>query len=299
MSERKTVVIGSLNYDVCLKQERIPEEGETYFADSVEYCSGGKGANQAVQAAKLGVPTYMAGCIGSDSQGEFLKAEIEKYGVHTDYLKKVPGNSGMSVAQSLYDGGARASVVKGSNDMVTKEDIDALGDFIKEGDLAVFQLEIPIPVVEYGIKFCKNKGCFVILNGAPAALVSEEALKMTDIFIVNEVEAGFYSGKKIDSVETAEAEIKKMAERLKNICIWTLGKTGSVVCSGDRCALIPAKKVKAVESTGAGDSFIGGLCCAVINNMDIFEAAEFATKCSAKTVCKTGGQPAMPYLDEL
>ena len=104
----KVVVIGSLNYDVCLKLERLPEEGETNFADSVEYCSGGKGANQAVQAAKLGVPVYMAGCIGEDSSGDFLKKTVEGYGVRTDYLKRVPGNSGMSVAQSLYDGGIRA-----------------------------------------------------------------------------------------------------------------------------------------------------------------------------------------------
>ena len=122
----KVVVIGSLNYDVCLKLERLPEEGETNFADSVEYCSGGKGANQAVQAAKLGVPVYMAGCIGEDSSGDFLKKTVEGYGVRTDYLKRVPGNSGMSVAQSLYDGGIRASVVRGANDRVTRQDIDEL-----------------------------------------------------------------------------------------------------------------------------------------------------------------------------
>ena len=97
--ERKVVVIGSLNYDVCLKQDHIPEEGETCFADQVEYCSGGKGANQAVQAAKLGVNTYMVGCVGSDSQGGFLKENIEQYGVRTDFLKIVEGSSGMSVAQ--------------------------------------------------------------------------------------------------------------------------------------------------------------------------------------------------------
>lgn len=155
--EKKTVVIGSLNYDVCLKQERLPEEGETYFADSVMYCSGGKGANQAVQAAKLGVPTYIAGCIGDDEQGEFLKAAVEKYGVHTEYLKTVKGSSGMSVAQSLYDGGVRASVVKGANDMVTNEDIHQLEGFLNPGDIAVFQLEIPIPVVEYAISLCRTR----------------------------------------------------------------------------------------------------------------------------------------------
>lgn len=299
MTEKKVVVIGSLNYDVCLKQGHLPEEGETCFADRVEYCSGGKGANQAVQAAKLGVPAYMVGCIGTDGQGTFLKETIESYGVRTDYLKVVDGNSGMSVAQSLYDGGVRASVVKGSNDMVTKEDVDALDGFLSPGDMVVFQLEIPIPVVEYAIRFCRQRGCYVILNGAPAAAVDEEVLKLVNLFIVNEVEAGFYCGQEISSTEAAMEEIQKMTANLGNTCIYTLGKAGSVVCQNGRTELVPSRKVQAVESTGAGDSFIGGICYALIQGMDIFQAARFATCCSARTVCRTGGQPAMPVLEEV
>lgn len=290
-------MIGSLNYDVCLKQERLPVEGETYFADSVNYCSGGKGGNQAVQAAKLGVPTYMVGCIGDDSSGEFLKENIEKYGVHTEYLKIKHGNSGMSVAQSLYDGGVRASVVRGTNDLVTKEDIDELDSFLNPGDITVFQLEIPIPVIEYAIHFCKEKGCVVILNGAPAHEISRETLKEVDYFIANELEAEFYCGAPVTR-ETAETEIRKMTAELGNVCIYTLGKAGSVVCDGKNSEFVPSRKVDAVESTGAGDSFIGGLCYALLQNMDIFEAAKFATCCSARTVCRIGGQPAMPFLDE-
>ena len=297
--EKKAIVIGSLNYDVCLKQERLPMEGETYFADSVEYCSGGKGANQAVQAAKLGIPTYMVGCIGTDVSGAFLKESLTSYGVHTDYLKTIPGTSGMSVAQSLYDGGVRASVVLGTNERVTKEDVDALDGFIQPGDMVVFQLEIPIPVVEYAVHFCKERGAYVILNGAPAQAVSEEALKQVDLFIVNELEAGFFSGTVIDSKEKAMEEICKMAGRLGNACIFTLGKAGSVLCQGSLCEFVPSRKVQAVESTGAGDSFIGGLVYALIKGMDLLTAARFATCCSARTVCKTGGQPAMPYLEEV
>ena len=292
-------MIGSLNYDVCLKLEKLPEEGETNFADSVEYCSGGKGANQAVQAAKLGLPVYMAGCIGEDSSGDFLLKTVEGYGVRTDYLKRVPGNSGMSVAQSLYDGGIRASVVRGANDCVTRADIDALADFILEGDIVVFQLEIPLDTVIYAVDVCRRKGAYIILNGAPAATLPEETLRKLDLFIVNEVEASFYGGTKIDSVGTAEEEIRKMTKRLGTTCIFTLGKVGSVVSDGERCKMVPSLRVQAVESTGAGDSFIGGLCYGLVNGMDIVEACRFATCCSAKTVCKTGGQPAMPMLDEV
>lgn len=295
----KVLVIGSLNYDVCLKLARLPEEGETNFADSVEYCSGGKGANQAVQAAKLGLPVYMAGCIGEDDSGDFLKRTVEGYGVHTDYLKRVPGNSGMSVAQSLYDGGIRASVVRGANDCVTKEDIDALCDVITPETIVVFQLEIPLETIFYAIDLCREKGAYIILNGAPAAAVPEETLKKLDLFIVNEVEASFYGSTQITSKEKAEEEIVRMTDRLGAACIFTLGKAGSVVSSGGRTEFVPSKKVQAVESTGAGDSFIGGLCYGLVHEMDIFEASQFATCCSAKTVCKTGGQPAMPTLEEV
>ena len=294
----KVVVIGSLNYDVCLKLESLPEEGETNFADSVEYCSGGKGANQAVQAAKLGLPVYMAGCIGEDDSGTFLKNTVEGYGVHTDYLKRVPGNSGMSVAQSLYDGGIRASVVRGANDKVTRDDIDALADAITPETIVVFQLEIPLDTIFYAIDVCREKGAYIILNGAPAAAVPEETLKKLDLFIVNEVEASFYGNTRIDSAEKAEEEIVKMSDRLGVDCIFTLGKAGSVVCSKGRTEMVPSLKVQAVESTGAGDSFIGGLCYGLVNGMDLFTASRFATCCSAKTVCKTGGQPAMPTLEE-
>lgn len=295
----KVVVIGSLNYDVCLKLERLPEEGETNFADSVEYCSGGKGANQAVQAAKLGLPVYIAGCIGEDASGDFLKKTVEGYGVRTDYLKRVSGNSGMSVAQSLYDGGIRASVVRGANDCVTKEDIDALKDMITPETIVVFQLEIPIGTILYAIDVCRERGAYIILNGAPAAALPEEALRKLDLFIVNEVEASFYGSVQIDSEEKAEEEIRRMSERIGITCIFTLGKAGSIVCSGGKTEMIPSKKVQAVESTGAGDSFIGGLCYGIVHGMDLFEAARFATCCSAKTVCRTGGQPAMPTLVEV
>lgn len=296
---KKAVVIGSVNYDVCLKQKRLPVEGETYFGDSVTYCSGGKGGNQAVQAAKLGVPTYMVGCIGDDASGQFLKHTLEQYGVCTDYLRTVPGNSGMSVAQSLEDGGVRATVVRGANDQVTRGDIDALTGLLEPGDIAVFQLEIPIPVVEYAVGVCKQKGCYVILNGAPASALSKETLRQTDLFIVNEVEASFYCGRDIQSAETAQDEVVRMARDLGNVCIFTLGKAGSVVSDGARCSFVPARKVHAVESTGAGDSFIGGLCYAILEGMDLFEATRFATCCSARTVCGIGGQPSMPTLSEV
>ena len=120
-----------------------------------------------------------------------------------------------------------------------------------------------------------------------------------DLFIVNELEAEFFCGRPIPDKDTAMGQIQKMCGDLGNICIYTLGKAGSVVCDGEKTEFVPSRKVEAVESTGAGDSFIGGLCYAMIQGMDIFEAARFATCCSARTVCKIGGQPSMPFLNEV
>ncbi len=297
--KNKVFVVGSLNYDVCLVQQRFPEEGETCLADSVTYCSGGKGANQAVQAAKLGLETYMIGCIGNDTQGVFLKSEIEKYGVHTDFLREIKGNSGMSVAQSLGKGDVRASIVGGANLCVSTKDIDRAFETVNKGDYLVLQLEIPIPTVEYAIMKGREKGCVILINAAPALPISSDALKKTDYFIVNEVEAKSYSGMEINSKEDAYKVCSYLKKEYENTCIITLGKLGSVIGSGSEFKLIPALSVAAVESTGAGDSFIGGLCYSLICGKNIFEAAEFATKCSAHTVCRVGGQPAMPNLYDL
>lgn len=297
--ERKVIVIGAMNYDVCLKLERLPEEGETNFADSVEYCSGGKGGNQAVQAAKLKVPTYMVGCVGTDESGNFLLDQLNSYGVHTEYVKRVRGNSGMSVAQSMYDGGIRASVVRGANEAVTRDVVDEIASVIAPGDIVVLQLEIPVDTTEYAVTVAKERGAYVILNAAPALPIDKETIRKVDLFIVNEVEAAFYTGNDITDKEIASGEIRAFHREYGTDCIFTLGKAGSVVCNSERDEFVPSKKVEAVESTGAGDSFIGGLCYALMNGMDLFTAASFATCCSAKTVCKTGGQPAMPTLEEV
>ena len=175
--KNKVFVVGSLNYDVCLVQQRFPDEGETRIADSVTYCSGGKGANQAVQAAKLGIETYMIGCIGHDSQGIFLKSEIEKYGVRTDFLRVIAGNSGISVAQSLGKGDVRASIVGGANLCISTKDIDRAFEVINEGDFLVLQLEIPVQTVEYAITRGHEKGCVILINAAPALPISSDALK--------------------------------------------------------------------------------------------------------------------------
>ena len=295
----KIVVIGSLNYDIILKIPRLPECGETLSADAAVFSAGGKGANQAVQASKLGVKTYMVGCVGEDSHGDYLLKMAQGYGVNTDYIRRCPETTGMGVVNAVRDGSVFACIVKGANYAITKEDVDAVEEILKEAYLVILQMEIPQEINQYAIEKAKSCGCKVLLNAAPASEIPEEYLKRCDIIVVNEVEAAFYLKEEVETVEQAEQGALELAKEYEASVIITLGKTGAVVAENGETAFIPSKKVNAVETTGAGDSFIGGIGYALIQGENLTDAGRFATCCSAVTVCRMGAQASMPALDEV
>ncbi len=295
----KIIVVGSLNYDIVLKVPKLPKEGETLPAKEAVFSAGGKGANQAVQAAKLGIETYMAGCVGNDAMGDFLLKTAQGYGLHTEYIRRTDGTSGIGVVNAIEDGSVFATIVRGANFEITEEDIDKIEPLLDGAGLMILQMEIPQDKNKYAIDMARAHGCKVLLNAAPAVPIEEEYLRKCDIIVVNEVEASYYAGKIIDTMEKASEEAENMAKRFGNIVIITMGKDGAVVSNGDRTEEIPANTVDAVETTGAGDSFIGGIGYAVLKGMNIFEACRFATKCSAVTVCRMGAQDSMPTLQEL
>ena len=296
---KKITVIGSLNYDVILKIPRLPFKGETLTANGAAFSAGGKGANQAVQSAKLKTPTYMVGCVGTDASADFLVNTAKEYGVNVDYIRKVPGSSGMGVINAVEDGSVYACIVRGANFEVTKEDVDNAMPILKESGVCILQNEIPVEIIAYAIDKAKEAGCIVVLNAAPAIELPEECLSKVDILVVNEVEAEFYCHEKIDSVEKAKTEIKKMAEKYNNNVIFTLGKDGAVAYENGTIEFIPAMKVDAIETTGAGDSYIGAVSHSIIEGKSLIEACKFATKCSAITVCRMGAQPSMPTLEDV
>ena len=296
---KKITVIGSLNYDVILKIPRLPFKGETLTANGATFSAGGKGANQAVQASKLKTPTYMVGCVGTDASADFLVNTAKEYGVNVDYIRKVPGSSGMGVINAVEDGSVYACIVRGANFEVTKEDVDNAMPILKESGVCILQNEIPVEIIAYAIDKAKEAGCTVVLNAAPAIELPEGCLSKVDILVVNEVEAEFYCHEKIDSVEKAKTEIKKMAEKYNNNVIFTLGKDGAVAYENGTIEFIPAMKVDAIETTGAGDSYIGAVSHSIIEGKSLIEACKFATKCSAITVCRMGAQPSMPTLEDV
>lgn len=299
MPEEYISVIGSLNYDILMKQKRLPLKGETYTADGVSYEGGGKGANQAVQCSKLGVPTYLFGKVGNDSFGDALIGKITQYGVRAGYLERSTKDTGLGIVHVLEDGAVYASVITGANYDIRIEDIEKAENIIYKSKIIILQMEIPINVVENIIYKAKSHGVYVILNAAPAKDISKEALRKVDCLVVNEMEASYYIGEEIYDEETAIKYACKLTGLTNGVVIITLGKNGSILCHEKSRIPIPSVTVEAVESTGAGDSYIGAFAYSKFIGRTDEEACRFAAKAAAMTVTKVGAQGAMPYLDEL
>lgn len=293
------LVAGSLNYDIILKVKRMPREGETMTCESASTAAGGKGANQAVQAAKLGVPTYMIGAVGADNMGDFLRDEAKGYGLDVSRVKRSWASTGMGCIHALEDGRVFATINRGANYDLTIGDIDASEDLFSQAKILILQNEIPHEVNIHAANLAKKHGLKVLYNAAPAFPEKKEVLPLADVVIVNEGEASDYLGVRISSVEDAQREGLKVSASMGNTWVITMGSHGSVICSEGRSEIVRPYKVDAVETTGAGDSYIGGLGYALINGMDIFTAAKFATKCSAVTVCGIGAQNSMPTLEQI
>lgn len=295
---KKVVVVGSINMDLVTRCKRAPKGGETLFGEEFSQVPGGKGANQAVTIGKLGTNVIMLGKIGKDSFGKDMLASMEKNGVNIQHIEE--GEKATGIAKIIVEesGQNRILVVAGANSEVDKEYVDRHLAAIKESDIVVTQLEIPIETVEYTLKKAKEFGKITILNPAPARELSDEIIKNSDFIIPNESELALITGM---AVETEE-EIKKAGKKLldmgvKNLII-TLGSKGSLHLNRDKCEFHSAYKVKAIDTTAAGDSFIGGVV-RELNGDNISEAIEFGTKVSAIAVTKKGAQTSIPTIEEV
>jgi ribokinase len=299
MEKNAVTIVGSINYDIILKQKRLPEIGETFTADSVTFCGGGKGANQAVQCAKLGLESYMVGKVGNDQFGTELIANMKKYGLNTDYVSQANTNTGLGIVNAISDGSVVATIAKGANYSMTVEDIDQVEGLFKKSKIVILQLEIPKDVVEYTIKKAKEYNCYVILNAAPASEIDVNCLKLVDCLVVNETEASFYAGERVSSLREAEMVCDKLYLYTNNLLIITLGEKGSILYDGKKTIQIPCQTVEVVETTGAGDSYTGALAYGLMNEWPIEKIGELASIVSSRTVTKIGAQDAMPTLLEL
>ena len=297
---KRALVIGSLNMDMTVKVEELPKLGETIFGDDFYESCGGKGANQAVAISKLGMETEMIGMVGKDSQGEKLIQNLNKYGIKSDNIIKSDDLTGRAIITVDKKGDNNIIVIPGSNFKITKEYIQEKQDVIASSDVVILQNEIPFETVEFSLLKAKELGKITIFNPAPARQLSEKIFKNTDYLILNETEMEEIFGIGInDKVYIGRIFHKKKECGIRNV-ILTLGDNGSVLFSeDDNIKKYDAYEVKAVDTTAAGDSFIGAFTMKICETGDADKAIKYATAVSAIVVTRQGAQDSIPTREEI
>ena len=299
MSPKTILVIGSSNTDMTAKTAELPRPGETVLGGVFTMGAGGKGANQAVAAQRLGGKVKFICKVGKDMFGDNSIAQYEKEGLDTSGILRSELPSG--VALIYVDSHAENCIVvaSGANGDLTEDDIEKSRKDLESCDILLLQLESPIPSVLKAAKIAHQAGKTVVLNPAPACPLPEEIFRNIDLFIPNETELSTFSGMPVTSQEEAQAAAKAMQAKGVGKLIVTMGSKGALICEGGPSVFVPAHKVKAVDTTAAGDTFCGALCVATSEGKSLKEAAEFACAASALTVQKMGAQNSIPYRKDL
>ncbi len=300
--KKKIIVIGSCNTDMVVKSERLPLPGETILGGDFFMNPGGKGANQAVAAARLGADTTLVCKVGEDLFGSNAIAIFEKEGINTSFIYKSSDKpSGIALINVDKNGENCIAVASGANGELSVDDIKSVKKEIEEASYLLLQLEIPVETVLFAAKLAYEAGTKVILNPAPApkSPLPEELFKYIDIIIPNETETQLITNVKITDIESAETAMNKILDKgVKNIII-TMGSRGAVTQENNELIHIPAYKVKAIDTTAAGDTFCGALCVGLTDGLSLCEAIKFASKASSISVTRMGAQSSMPYRKEL
>lgn len=279
-------VIGSINMDLVVKTEDFPRQGETILGESFTTVPGGKGANQAVAAARLGGNVQMIANVGDDSFGEELIANLDANGVHVEGVRIVPAIASGIANILLSEGDNRIIVVSGANFELSPDYIIEMKETIAKSRLVVLQLEIPIPTIEYILQLCGEMEIPVLLNPAPAGGFKESFMKYVDYLTPNETECEHIFG---TDMETA-------LEKYPNRLIVTLGDAGARFFDGKEHVIVEGFKTAAVDTTGAGDTFNGALAYAIVEGYDLRKAVQFANAAGSLSVEKFGAQGGMPPL---
>lgn len=300
----KICVLGSVNMDIVLKVEHMVKIGETIFAKNITNIPGGKGANQAIASKRMGSGVYMIGKVGLDSNGDFLVSKLAYDGINTDYIfKDNKETTGTAIINVNNEGDNSIVVVAGANMNITIDEIKKSFSIIKDCDVLIAQYETPSEITIEAFNYAKSQGIITILNPAPAKKLDEKLLKCTDIIIPNETEAYEITGIIVDDLESAKKAAKIFIIMGVSYVIITLGSKGAVLATKDKAELIPAIKVKAIDTTAAGDSFIGAIASTVDTHELSFENLKktivFANKVSSIVVQRSGAQPSIPTMQEV
>ena len=298
---REITVLGIFVADISFSGHKIPSIGETILGKKYNVGPGGKGCNQAIAIARLGGNTNFISKIGKDAYGELALKTLEKNKISTENIIQ-DGNQQTGVAGILVDqntGKNAINVIVGAPSSLQISEIEKKIDLIKRSKIFLTQLEVPKDVTLHCLKTAKENGCITILNPAPASEISKEFYNNIDFFTPNETEAEFYTGIKI----TSEKEAKQAADKLLNLgirkIIITLGEKGLFYSDGKEETYLKASAVKAIDTTGAGDAFNGGLAFGLFKEKPIKECLELANKVAGLSTTKLGAGDAMPFIQDI
>jgi ribokinase len=291
------LVIGSLNMDLVVKSPRMPGPGETLIGSGFRTVPGGKGANQAVACARLGAKALMLGRVGQDDFGAALVSNLRKSGVQTKYILR-DGRESSGIAVIIVDATGQNSIVvdSGANARVSPRDVERLGSLWNSVGFLLMQLEIPIETVDCALRLARRKGVTTILDAGPARPIPAGLVKKVDILSPNEHETATILGSRVKDHDVAAKKLLRMGAKA---VVLKLGAAGCLVARPGENVRMPAFRVKAVDTTAAGDAFTAALAVVLSEGQCLFNATKFANAAGALACTKFGAQPSMPTRAEV
>ena len=296
----RVVVIGSSNTDMIIQVPRIPRPGETVIGERFSTAPGGKGANQAVAAARAGARVTFVARVGTDHFGDEAIKGYERDGIDVSYIMRdEEAPSGIAQIFVARDGENSIAVALGANENLSPQDVLAARDAIERADILLLQLEMPMETVEQTLTLGRELGIPTILNPAPARRVDAHILSRVSILTPNESETTALTGMPVGDIDSAAKAGRLLLDRGIQTVLITLGANGVLVAMKESMKHVPAFKVEAVDTTAAGDVFNGVLAVALGEGKSLHEAVQFASAASALSVTKLGAQPSIPTRDEI
>jgi ribokinase len=296
----RVIVTGSLNMDLIVQSPRIPAVGETILGHGFSTAPGGKGANQAVAAARLGAQVAMIGRLGDDSFAGELRSSLADSGVDLAYIRQDTEKPTGVALITVDDAGQNSIVVaSGANFAVTPQDIEAAEEAFTGAQVLLLQLEIPLAAVQRAAELAHTHGVQVVLNPAPAQPLPEDLLVLVDYLVPNETEAALLTGLPVRDLAEARIAGKKLRETGFGTVLLTLGEKGTLLVDGDGSQHFEAFPVRAVDTTAAGDAFLGGFAAALSEGRPLAEAVRWGNAAGGLATTKMGAQPSLPWRESV